>query len=240
MNSPISMVMVSYNEQDHIEKTVREYYEEIFVRLPKGSEFIIYLDAPTDETPSVINRLSKELDIKPIYAKKNLGYAGAMTTALLSTKSKIIFYSDSSGKHKANDFWKLLPFISHYDIVTGLRKPRTDPYIRQFVTMGQRVLISSMFLMPLYDFNTGFKLLKREVIDSVLPECKYMNQSFSSEFLIRAYKRGFKIKNVPVIFIGREKRGGTRIGNLPRIISRSFRGYLRLFYELNLKNSLSS
>ncbi|MBR9699976.1 glycosyltransferase family 2 protein [Candidatus Woesearchaeota archaeon] len=225
--------MVAYTEQDHIRKVITEYYHDVFKRLPKGSEFIVYLDCPPDGTPEIVFDMAKHLDIKPMKGKRNLGYAGAMTTALKATKNDIIFYSDSSGKHHAKDFWDMLQYEKRYDIITGLRKSEKNPFIRRFVTFGQRLLVSMLFNIPPYDFNTGFKIIHKNIIDKVLPDVRYMKQSFSSELLIRALKKGYTVKDVPVFFGKREgKNTGTKIKDLFMIVKKSFKGFLKLRKEL--------
>lgn len=235
-NKPVSMATWVYNEENHIEKVIREYYTEIFLKLHPDSEYIIYLDVPTDNTANVVKNLSQQINIKIIEGTENLGYAGAMAAALKATKNDIIFYSDSSGKHQAKDFWNLIKYVDKYDIISGLRKPRTDHAIRRITTFIQRIIVSVLFLVPFHDFNTGYKIIHRKVIDNVLNDCKYMKQTFPSELLLRAYKKGYTIKDVPVVFKNRPgKNTGTNYKMLPQIISKSLKGYILLKKELAKK-----
>lgn len=231
----VSIVMAAYNEQGVIEKLIKDYYSKIFLKLEKGSEFIVYLDKPTDDTLKIVKDLSKKLKLKVIEGGKNLGYAGAMKKALGEAKNSLVFYSDTSGKHRAEDFWRLIPLIKSNDIVTGLRKPRTDPFIRQTTSLIQRIIVSILFLIPPYDYNTGYKILRKKVLNELLNKCIYMNESFSSELLIRAYKKDYKIVQVPVEFKDRtaDKATATNIKKLPKIIKNSLLGYFKLFFEIN-------
>lgn len=232
-DKPVSIVMIAYNEAGHIEQVLSEYCKDVFERLPEGSEFILYLDKPKDATADIAKRIAPGRGITLIDAPINLGYGKAMKKALATAKNQLIFYSDSSGKHRAVDFWKLLAVAEQFDIVTGLRKPRNYSLARRIVTFCQRMLVSVLFFMPLYDCNTGFKLVHKRVLDRVLDECKYTNQSFSSELLIRAHNAGFTIKNVPIVFSDRPgKNTGTNLKMLPRIMSHSFLGLLKLRREL--------
>ena len=233
LNKLVSVVMVAYTEEGHIKKVIEEYYNEIFRNLPEGSEFIIYLDRPTDNTSNIVNELAKDIDIKIIEGEKNLGYAGAMTAALKASKNDIVFYSDSSGKHKAKDFWTLLEYESKYDIITGLRKPVGYSIIRRGITFSQRILTSVIFFVPLYDFNTGYKIIHRNIINNVLDECKHTKQSFSTELLVRAYKKGYSVKNVSVRFSDRQgENTGTNFRMLPYIMWHSLKGLIKLRIEL--------
>jgi glycosyltransferase involved in cell wall biosynthesis len=231
----ISLILLAYNEQQVIEKVIREYYNKIFEKLPAGSELIVYLDKPTDGTAPIARKLEKELNIRVVEGEENLGYAGAMKSALKQAKNEIIFFSDANGKHRADDFWTLIPMIKSADIVTGLRKPRYDPLIRRFISFMQRVITSLLFWVPFLDYNTGYKIVKKSVLDDVLDECKYMKQSFSSELLLRAYYKKYKIVQGRVEFKDREadKATATNFKKLPKIIWRSLMGYVKLFFELH-------
>lgn len=229
---PVSLVMVAYNEADHIEQVLREYVQEIYERLPAGSEFIVYLDKPTDATDVLVKKWAEKYRLTVLEGEVNVGYAIAMKRALHRTRNRLVFYSDSSGKHAANDFWQLLPYSEHYDIVSGWRKWRSDPYVRRVISFLQQVLVVVFFGLPLHDYNTGFKILRRRVIEDVLDDCRYTKQSFSTELLIRAFRKGYTIKSVPVVFRARTvAKTGTRYSQLPGIIAHSLHGLFLLWWE---------
>ena len=239
--TPVSIVMIVYNEGNHIKSLIEEYYSEIFLNLAKGSEYIIYLDKPTDNTPEIVKKLSKRIDLRVIEGEKNLGYAKALKKALLCAKKDVIFYSDSSGKHNAMDFWKLIKFEDKYDIISGLRIPHSYSMIRRIITFVQRIIVSILFVIPFYDFNAGFKIIHKNIVNNALKDCKYMNQNISTEMLIRAHKKGYTIKNVPIKFIGRTgKNTGTNFKGIPSIILKSIIGFFKLRMELLHSSSKKS
>ena len=228
-NPPVSVAMIAYNEELNIVNVLKEYERDVFRKLPKGSEFILYLDKPTDSTPEVAKKFAKKLKIRVIVGKSNLGYAKAMQAVFAYTKNTIVFYSDSSGKHTAKDFWELYPFIERYDIVSGDRTNRTDPFIRQVITELQRLLVVILFQVPQHDYNAGFKILKRQVVTEVVPTCQYTKQSFSTELLVRAFKKGFTVISRPVSFKARkDEKSGTNLHHLPEIIKLNTRGLFLL------------
>ncbi|MDH5533731.1 MAG: glycosyltransferase family 2 protein [Candidatus Pacebacteria bacterium] len=230
----VSVVMIVYNEELGIESVIKDYYKNIFLKLSKGSEFIVYLDKPTDKTPQIVKELSKKLNLRIVEGKKNLKYAGALRKALSFARNDWVFYSDSSGKHAAKDFWKLVKYSNDYDIINGNRSNRSDPVIRQIVTFLQRLFVSIIFRMPQYDYNTGFKLIHKSVLDSILPISNSVNFTISTELLIRAYKEGSKIVDVPISFKSRPtKSTGTQYFQLIKMALDSLVGYLIIFLEFN-------
>lgn len=233
MKLPVSIAMVAYNEETTIEYVIKEYYNDVWLKLPRGSEFLLYLDKPTDGTIILSRKLVRDRNIRIIEGKANLGYAGAMKNVLKETKNAIVFYSDTSGKHRASDFWQLFPYIHTHDIVTGDRIHRTDPIVRQALTWLHRLLVVCLFRVPFYDYNTGFKIVRKKVLDTILHECRYTKQSFSTELMIRAIKKGYSAANIPVHFSKRpDMRAGTNYSQLPLIVFLNIRGMFLLWYEL--------
>jgi glycosyltransferase involved in cell wall biosynthesis len=234
MNIPkVSIVMPVYNEAKHIEKLVSSFYRQVYLQLPRGSEFIIAEDGSNDGTNEVLDRLKKKMKITVVHGGAKKGYSKAAKDALKLPRNNVIFFTDSSGKHKPDDFWKLANELNNADIITGLRSDRKDPFFRRILTVMQRVLISVIFLIPFYDFNTGFKLIKKEVLDKVLKDCRYLKYGFSAELLIRAYKSGFSIKNVSVGFVHRDKDDEQfALKKIPKILIQQMIGFVKLRYEL--------
>ncbi|MBU0758711.1 MAG: glycosyltransferase family 2 protein [Nanoarchaeota archaeon] len=233
---PVSIVMIAYNEASHIKRVVEEYYQEIYLCLPKGSEFILYLDCPTDSTPKIVRKLAKKLDIRVVEGKKNLKYAGALKKALSIAGNDTVFYSDSSGKHIAGDFWELMKHENDYDIISGFRSKRKDSCARKFISSCQRIMISAFFLIPLHDFNSGYKIIHKNVLDDILRKTRIMRYTISVEILVRAIKKGYSVKSVPVAFFDRQdKKKGLNLKNLPLMAGDTIKGLFRLRTDMKDK-----
>ncbi len=225
--------MIAYNEEELLENAVTKYYNEIYLNSPEGSEFILYLDGCKDNTPKIAKRLAERLELNVIDCKENKGYFYAMKSALSNAKNDFVFYSDCSGKHDPSDFWGLAEKIDSYDIVNGFRSLRTDTSYRKNLSASHRSFISFFFGIPLNDYNTGFKLVRKKVLDEVLESINKLTITFSTELLIRSYKKGFKITSAPVNFIHIDGRKDFFAN--PRIFKIVFvelLGYIRLKFEL--------
>lgn len=230
---PVSLVTIAYNEEKTIAKVLVEYFRDVFIKLPHGSEFIIYLDKPTDKTPAIVRKLAGKMPLKVIEGKTNLKYAKALSKVLSLAKNELVFFSDSSGKHKAQDFWQLLPFASQYDIVNGQRIIRDDSPLRQLATEIQQQFVAWLFQIPTLDYNSGFKIYHKRVLDYLLPISQTVKYTRSTELLIRALHNGFTVKDVPVSFTGRKfKSSGTQIKQLLGMGVDSVLGYFKIYREL--------
>jgi len=232
-SEPVSLVMIAYNEEGHIEEVLREYSGDVMSRCPEGSEHILYLDGPKDRTPEIAEAVSKDLPIKVIHCRQNRGYSGAVRAALSEAKNGIILFSDASGKHRASDFWEMAPHIADHDIVNGKRSGRTDPLHRKLLSAAHRAFVAVLFLVRPMDYNTGFKIYRKRAIEDILPKCKTLPLTISTEMMLRSYKAGLRICEVPVAFM--EKKEGSNnfpVMKLPSKVMAQLLPYLRLRSQL--------
>ena len=194
----ISLVIPVYNEAGIIEPLVRSYYKNLIRKIPQ-SEFIIAEDGSTDGTKGILKELNKKIPFVLVMSSKRKGYNMAVKDALKIPKNNIIFFSDSSGQHEPKDFFELSKYINDFDIIIGYKSSRQDPYYRVFLSRWYNVLVRMLFGLKLRDINCGFRIVKKSVIDDVLRECKTFEKYCAfSEFTLRAYKKKYRIKEVPI------------------------------------------
>lgn len=205
MNNPsISIVMPAYNEEGIIEKSVRDYYDEI-VKKFDDAEFIVVDDWSTDNTPIILKNLKKELP-KLIIVKTptNSGHGRALRLGLQTASKEYIFHTDSDYQHDPKDFWKLYPYIETSDMVLGYRKKREDPFIRKIVSFVLRNLNPLLFGVKLRDANCPFRIYRKETLDKILPWISETAFAPSIYICIVALHFGINIKEVPVMHYPRK------------------------------------
>ena len=84
-------------------------------------------------------------------------------------------------------------------MVVGYKINRKDSLYRIILSRWYNYLIRLMFRLKTNDINCGFRIIKKEVIDNVLKETKTFKKYCTfSEFTIRAYKKGYKIRELPI------------------------------------------
>jgi len=229
----LSVVIPVYNEAEVIENVVRGFYYHVIKKYSR-SKLIVAEDGSTDGTKEVLLKLSKKIPIKLVTGKVRKGYMRAVRDALMLANTELVFFSDSDNTHNPKDFWKLLEYIKEYDIVTGIREDRKDPFHRIFLSSIYNAIIALMFGLCLKDTNVGFKLMRKEVAKDIVPRIKHLKYGFSSELLIRAHKNGMRIKEVPVSHFRRKTGGATQFSlrNLPKAVYQQIIGLYRLKREL--------
>lgn len=223
---PISLVMLAYNEEDVIENTIKDYYREITSKIPR-SEFIIAEDGSTDNTKKILKRLKKKYKLTLVLGKERKGYSKAMYDALKCAKNPIVFFTDSDGQHDPKDFWRLVPYLKKYDIISGQKHHRQDGALRVWASYFMNLLFSFFVGKRLKDANSGFKIMKKKVVDSLDTEFSMILASV--EFMMRAVKNGFTMIEIPVSHFERiygESRG-IPTKRIPKIIINTLRHFLK-------------
>jgi len=227
----VSIVLPVYNEAEIIEKIISEFYNGIIKKSKNiDFEFIIVEDGSDDGTKEILTRLRKKYNLKLFMSNERRGYHGALKYSLEIPKRGIIFFSDSDGQHNPANFWDLYEHAKKYDIISGFRMSRTDPFHRIILSRIYNISLSLLFGVSLKDSNCGFKIIKRRVIKDVLNDVKYIKFGFSTELLVLAKKRGYNILEVPVAHRERKTGRATQfeIRRLPKAIVLQILGLLRL------------
>lgn len=234
------MFLPVHNEADTIEGVVDAFYSQVI--LPTSASLLICEDGSTDGTGEVLDRLATRYPMRLQKGGVRKGYADAVRDGLRSIETPLIFFADSDGQYYPEDFWKLLPYSQNCDMVIGRKVDRDEPFHRIALSRGFHVLARALTGVPLQDMDCGFRLLRREIVDVILPEVGSLPYSFWAEFSILAYRRGLRILEVPVSH--RSRLNGTtsiyRWERLPQIVSRQFLGLAALSRRLRAKDMVGS
>jgi len=203
-------------------------------------KIIVAEDGSNDGTKDILKKLERELPIRVYMTDERKGYQGAVIDSLKYPKNEWIFLVDSDYQFDPCDFWKLYRHIYSHDIILGEKVKRNDPFYRVALSKGFNFLLRRFFGVPFRDMDTGFRLINKKVIDSVVGEIHCLKY-FTSELVVRSYLKGFKIIEVPVIHFKR-KEGSTNvfpIKKIPSVIFEEFKGLFKLKADIKRKKSES-
>ncbi|MFA5260680.1 MAG: glycosyltransferase family 2 protein [Candidatus Omnitrophota bacterium] len=232
IDEPLTLIMPVYNEALIIEKVVREFHAAV-TRCGVPVTLMIAEDGSEDGTKELLIQLQKEVPFTLVSSHQRKGYTQAFKDALSLARTPWVLFSDSDGQHDPEDIYKLLNGASGDDIISGCKMPRRDAVHRRVLSSAYNTLIGLLFGLRMKDIDSGFKLIRRSVIDRVLPQLKYMRYCVMSEFVLRAYLSGFKIREIPVRHYPRPA-GETAIfrpERLPGIVWGLLRGLIKLKRE---------
>jgi glycosyltransferase involved in cell wall biosynthesis len=229
----LTLLMPVYNEAESISTVIGEF--ERAVVAPSGGRFLVCEDGSTDGSRAVLEALSRELPMQLVTSPDRKGYAGAAHDGLEQVATRWVFFADSDGQYDPKDFWKIWAARESYDMVIGCKVRREERYYRVVLSRGFHLLAKAFTRIPLRDIDCGFRLIRQDVVDRVLPEVGSLRYSFWAEFSIIAYRKGIRIGEVPVSH-RQSLRGGTSIyswNKIPKILFLQVIGLLRLARRLN-------
>jgi glycosyltransferase involved in cell wall biosynthesis len=230
---PLTTLVPVYNEAGSIATVLRECHDAVIRRW--GGQFLVCEDGSTDGTPELLAKLAPELRLTVHSGPSRKGYARAVRDGLALTDTPWVFFTDSDGQYDPLDFGRLESAIADCDMVIGRKVQRQERFYRVLLSYGFHFLARAFTDVPLKDMDCGFRLIRREVIESVLPDVRSLPYSFWAEFSIVAYRRGFRIREVPISHRARLVGSSSiyRWNKLPRILMAQALGLLRLGSRMN-------
>lgn len=228
----LSVFFPAYNEEENIKETVQKALK-VLPRVAKKWEVLIVNDGSKDKTGEVIDQLAKKhKSLRPIHHKKNKGYGAALKSGLYKAKYEWITFTDSDGQF---DFSEITNFIdtqreTDADIVIGYYKKRQVSKSKIITSRVWELVVFIVFGLKVKDIDCGFKFISKKVVEAI-PKLESERGAFiSSEFLIKAKKKGFKIVEIPVTHHPRASGEGT--GRDINVIINSFKDLFTLWKKL--------
>lgn len=169
----ISVFVPVYNERESVRAIAEEISEYLKERFSDYEILLITSEASTDGTNEIARGLEQEIPrLKVISRGNDVSYAGALRTGFKNAKKELIFFTDGDRQFDIQELDLLLREIDRYDVVTGYKLKRNDPWMRIWMSWLYNVTMRFLFGLTLRDINCAFKLYHRRVIDAVdfLPE----------------------------------------------------------------------
>ncbi|OGG93469.1 MAG: hypothetical protein A2527_01690 [Candidatus Lambdaproteobacteria bacterium RIFOXYD2_FULL_50_16] len=192
---PVSVLMPVSNEADVIATVVQEWAEEVFQYLPQGSEMVFDEAASTDGTREILAELQVKYPYIKVFSRdKKDGFANAARRLYKLATCPLIFFTDSDGQYVAKEFWTIASFIKDYDMVRGAKVGRKDPFGRRFSSFIFNKAVHFLFSISYDDINCAFHLIRRPLIEDLLPKLNIMETLINSELLLRAEISNYQIK----------------------------------------------
>ncbi len=205
------IVIPTYNELTNIKKLIND----IFIFYDKDIDILVVDDNSPDGTGEYVEQLSKEnkrVNVLRRPQKNGLGtaYCDGFKFALKQDYD-YIFEMDADYSHDPGEIINFLKAMDRFDLVIGSRYLTGVSVINWPIS---RVLLSYLANkytqiitgLPIKDCTSGYKCFKRKVLESInLDNIKSNGYAFQIEMTFKAWKKGFKIGEIPIIFVDRQK-----------------------------------
>ena len=162
----ISLVIPVYNEEENL-KLLYQKLKETLEPLGKEREIIFVDDGSQDNSPKILDQLArKDPHVKVIHFRRNFGQTAALAAGFDLAQGEMVVTLDADLQNDPADIPKLLEKMEEgYDVVSGWRKDRKDPYLSRILpsTMANW-LISKVTGVKLHDYGCTLKAYRREVV----------------------------------------------------------------------------
>ncbi len=204
------VVIPTYNEAENIGRLV----PLVLARDPRLSVLVVD-DSSPDGTADVVRALPDfggrvQLLSRPGKAGLGAAYIAGFQWALANTDAEAVFEMDADFSHDPAALDGFLREIRDHDVVLGSRyldgvTVVNWPLRRLILSVGANIYARLVTGMPIHDSTGGFKCFRREVLASLpLDRIRSDGYGFQIEMNYHCWKRGYRIKEIPIIFTDRE------------------------------------
>ena len=238
MNESDSIIIIpTYNEKENIEKIIRAIFA-----LEKCFHILVIDDGSPDGTASIVKGLMQHEYADRLFLMERKGKLGLGTAYIAGFKWGLahnydyIFEMDADFSHAPSDLPRLYSACADegYDLAIGSRyisgvNVVNWPMGRVLMSYFASKYVRFITGFKVHDTTAGFKCYKRRVLETIdLDAIRFKGYAFQIEMKFTTYKCGFKIKEVPVIFVNRVE-GVSKMNS--SIFGEAFFGVMRLRWD---------
>ena len=231
---PSKLVIIpTYNEKENIENIIRAVFA-----LPEEFHLLVIDDGSPDGTAAIVKKLQNEFPERLfiVERKGKLGLGTAYIAGFkwgLEHQYDFIFEMDADFSHNPNDLPRLYNACANEgaDVAIGSRYVSgvnvvNWPIGRVLMSYFASKYVKFITGLKIYDTTAGFKCYRREVLETIeLDKIRFKGYAFQIEMKFTAFKCGFTLKEVPIIFINRQLGTSKMSGG---IFGEAFLGVIQL------------
>jgi len=203
------IIIPTYNEAENVLKVMKQ----IIGLNIEGIGILVVDDNSPDGTADLVSEfMSQNKQVFLLKRNGKMGLGTAYVTGFkyaLNKKYDYIFEMDADLSHDPKELPNFLRAIENADLVIGSRyltgvNVINWPLSRLFLSVMASKYTRIVTRMPIHDCTGGYKCFRSEVLESIpLDEIRSNGYSFQIELNFKAWKRNFRIKEIPIIFYDR-------------------------------------
>jgi putative flippase GtrA len=203
----LDVVIPVYNEEASLARCVRRLHHHLRTTMPYSFRITIADNASTDATLAIAGQLADELPGVRVRHLTEKGRGRALRTAWSESDASVLAYMDVD---LSTDLAALLPLVAplvsgHSEVAIGTRLARGSRVVRGFkreaISRGYNLLLRSTLAARFSDAQCGFKAIRRDVAEQLLPMVADPGWFFDTELLVLAQRAGLRIHEVPVDWV---------------------------------------
>lgn len=229
------VIIPTYNEKENIEAILRKVFS-----LAGGYHVLVIDDGSPDGTAAIVKRLQAEFPDR-LFLMERDGKQGLGTAYLTGFRWSLdrgydyVFEMDADFSHDPDDLDRLYrACLDGADLAIGSRycdgvSVVNWPIGRIIMSYYASVYVRKVLRMKVYDCTAGFKCYARKVLETIdLDAVRMKGYGFQIEMKYTAFRLGFRLAEVPIIFINR-KQGQSKMSS--GIFGEAFWGVLQIRFR---------
>jgi len=203
------VIIPTYNEAENIVRLIPEV-----LRQDEGIDILVIDDASPDKTAENVREMKVHNPRVSLFERPGkLGLGSAYVEGFrfaLQNSYDYVFEMDADFSHDPLDIPRFLSEMEHHDLVLGSRyingvRVLNWPIQRLLLSYFANVYSRVMTGLRLHDATGGFKCYRRSVLEAIdLDQIRSNGYAFQIEMSFKAWKKGFRIKEIPIVFLDRE------------------------------------
>ncbi|MGW4730014.1 glycosyltransferase [Streptomyces shenzhenensis] len=203
----LDVVIPVYNEEKDLGPCVLRLHEHLTRTFPYAFRITIADNASTDSTPQVAAGLAARLPEVVDFRLEQKGRGRALRAVWSASDAPVLAYMDVDLSTDLNALLPLVaPLISgHSDLAIGSRLSRSSRVVRgakrEFISRSYNLILRGSLQARFSDAQCGFKAIRRDVAQALLPLVEDTGWFFDTEMLVLAERAGLRIHEVPVDWV---------------------------------------
>jgi glycosyltransferase involved in cell wall biosynthesis len=204
MTGKVSVILPVYNEARVLRQNAAKL-ERALASVSGDFEIIISENGSTDDTVEKAKSLESER-VRVLHHAQRLGKGAAIKAAAEYARGQIVIFMDADLASNPDHVRQLISYIEDgADIVVGSRymdgsKTKRDP-VRNTASKGFNWLVRASLGSRLLDHQCGFKSFRKDRVLPVINEIEEQRWFWDTELLVRAQRKGLKIKEIPIEWV---------------------------------------
>jgi dolichol-phosphate mannosyltransferase len=203
------VIIPTYNERENITKIIPAALAQ-----DENLDVLIVDDGSPDGTGAIVDQMAAENPrVHALHRSGKLGLGTAYVAGFkwaLKHDYEFIFEMDADFSHNPEVIPKFLAAIQNADLVLGSRYQNGQinvvnwPMSRLFLSYSANIYARRVTGLQVFDATGGFKCFRRRVLEAIdLDDVRSNGYAFQIEMTFRAWKKGFRIVEIPIVFVDR-------------------------------------
>ncbi len=213
MSARIWLVIPTYNEADNVSPIVQAVAERMEEIAPGEYRILVVDDNSPDGTGRLADELAQQMDVLEVMHRPGKGGLGRAYIAgfeyALAHDAELVVEMDADFSHDPAHLPALIRAAEHADMVLGSRyvaggAVRNWGIVRKLISRGGSTYARMVLGVGVRDLTGGFKCIRRSVLETIeLSSLRADGYVFQIEVTYRAIRSGFRVQEVPILFVDR-------------------------------------